>query len=233
MASLSLIFLERAMGQIFIEGFLLQASLIFALGAQNLYVLESGLQKRHCIAVSFTCFFCDFFIIMLGVLGTNHLLVRFPQIKIFFGLIGIGFMIHYGLGKLKLKDFDLRFGGVEHLSPSLYRSILQAMTFSIVNPHAYLDGIVLIGGYASKYDVMEERAMIGIGASLYSLLWFLLLSYASSSMLPFLREPRRMKWAMNLSGMLLILLSFKLGLEVYGWLYESLNEAPLALQTES
>lgn len=209
------------MARLFFEGFFLQASLIFALGAQNLYVLESGLRKRHRFAVSITCFLCDLLIIMMGVMGMAVMLKSYPGIKIVFGVMGIGFMLHYALGKINSKEEDIQEREDLTDNSGLWKSVLKAITFSIINPHAYLDGIVLIGGYATKYPDTIQRVSVGMGASIYSLVWFLMLSNATSSMKPLLMSGKRMRLAMGLSGVILLFLSFKLSLDVYDWLLET------------
>lgn len=89
------------MDQMFLEGFLLQASLIFALGAQNIFVLESGLKKQHPLIVSFACFFCDLLLIMLGVTGAATLFTFFPYAKVSIGIIGILFLFYYDWSKFR------------------------------------------------------------------------------------------------------------------------------------
>ncbi len=218
------------MSQVFLEGFLLQASLIFALGAQNIFILETGIRKQHHILVSFVCFLCDYFIIMLGVLGTASLLEEYPQIKIVFGILGISFLIYYGLGKLRSVEQTFNPHETENKSNTLIKSILGAITFSVVNPHAYLDGIILIGGYSTKFSELSERVALGSGAAFYSLIWFLALSSASSTLMTFLGNPRRMRFAMNFAGLILILLSARLGVDVYSWVMDSMNDPALVLQ---
>lgn len=218
------------MSHVFLEGFLLQASLIFALGAQNIFILEAGIRRQHHILVSFVCFLCDYFIIMLGVLGTASLLEKYPQIKIAFGVLGISFLVYYGWGKLRSVEQSFSPHETEHKSNTLIKSILGAITFSVVNPHAYLDGIILIGGYSTKFSELSERVALGSGAAFYSLVWFLVLSSASSTLMTFLGNPRRMRFAMNLSGLILILLSARLGVDVYSWVMDSVNDPALVLQ---
>ena len=89
------------MDQMFLEGFLLQASLIFALGAQNIFVLESGLKKQHPLIVSFACFFCDLLLIMLGLAGAATLFTFFPYAKVSIGIIGILFLFYYDWSKFR------------------------------------------------------------------------------------------------------------------------------------
>lgn len=209
------------MGQIFMEGFLLQASLIFALGAQNLYVLESGLRKNHYFAVSFVCFVCDLTIIMMGVIGMAALLNEYPEIKVVFGVLGVGFLSYYGIAKIMAKGEQILLHETLDRSKTLKKSILSAVAFSVINPHAYLDGIVLIGGYSTKFHDIEQRLLIGLGASIYSLVWFLLLSSASSKFLPLFTNPQRMRLVTRGAGVLLVYLSLKLSVDVYGWIIDS------------
>lgn len=211
------------MGHVFFEGLLLQASLIFALGAQNLFVLESGLRRQYHLTVSIVCYLCDLALIMLGVAGAATLFTHFPQIKILFGVLGIGFLFHYGFGKLRTKEEEIIMNESLHREKSLRRSILSAITFSLINPHAYLDGIVLIGGYSAKYADLQDRVILGLGASTFSLIWFLVLSSASSQMMPLFKSPRRMRYVMSTAGVVLIFLSAKLSLDVYGWVMEAIK----------
>ena len=207
------------MSAVFFEGLLLQASLIFALGPQNLFILESGLRRRYHITVSIVCALCDLTLIMLGVAGAATFFNQYPQIKIIFGVLGVGFLLLYGFGKIKTQD-ELQLDNLEFKKLTLKRSILKAITFSVVNPHAYLDGIVLIGGYASKYESLSDRVILGLGASSYSLFWFLLLSTGASTLMPLFKNPKTMRYMVGTAGVVLLFLSLRLSLDVYGWVVE-------------
>lgn len=215
------------MREVFLEGMLIQASLIFALGPQNLYVLESGLKRRHHLAVSFACFVCDLVLIMAGVIGAATIFNEFPQIKIVVGVIGVGFLILYGIGKLTHENSEIVFN--EDKTSGLRIAILNAVTFSIVNPHAYLDGLVLIGGYSSKYPEMDLRLALGLGAAIFSLIWFLVLSTGAAIMMPFFQSPKRMKIIMSSAGLVLLFLSAKLSIDVYGWIEDMYPETVASL----
>lgn len=206
------------MKEVFLEGMLLQASLIFALGPQNLFVLESGLRRNHHITVSLVCYFCDLLLIMLGVLGAATFFNFFPQLKVIIGGFGVGFLVIYGVGKLIFdNDVDLR---TPTAGTSLKSVILSSITFSVLNPHAYLDGIVLIGGYSSKYSDLSLRLALGLGASTFSLIWFLLLSFGAASLMPLFQNPRRMRFVMSTAGVVLLFLSARLSMDVLGWIKE-------------
>ncbi len=215
------------MREVFLEGMLIQASLIFALGPQNLYVLESGLKRRHHLSVSFACFLCDLVLIMAGVIGAATIFTKFPQIKIVVGVIGVGFLILYGIGKITHESEDIIFN--EDKSSGLKVAILNAITFSVVNPHAYLDGIVLIGGYSAKYSELGLRLSLGLGAASFSLIWFLFLSTGAAVMMPFFQSPKRMRIIMSSAGLVLLFLSAKLSMDVYGWIADMYPETVASL----
>lgn len=204
--------------RIFLEGFFLQASLIMALGAQNLFILESGIRRRHHLTVSFVCFFCDLLLITLGVAGAATLFHKFPEIKVIVGVLGVSFLFWYGYQKLTKPETLVFSESMDNLG--LRESILKAMTFSWVNPHAYLDGIVLIGGYSIKYGELSDRLILGLGASICSLTWFLALSTTSSRLMPVFNSPRRLRYLMGGAGVCLIFLSARLSFDVYHWIDE-------------
>jgi L-lysine exporter family protein LysE/ArgO len=202
----------------YLEGLLLQAGLIFALGPQNLFVLESGLRREHPFFISTVCFLCDLTLIMTGVLGAATVLAHFPEFKIVIGVLGVFFLIRYGIQKL-LSTEEL--GAAQARKMSTKKQVfLNAVTFSIVNPHAYLDGIVLIGGYSSKYPDLHQRLALGLGASSFSFIWFLTLSFGAGLFLPFFKNREGMKILMTSAGLVLLYMSVKLSFDVYGWIYE-------------
>jgi L-lysine exporter family protein LysE/ArgO len=204
------------MEMIFFEGFFLQASLIFALGAQNIFVIESGLRREHHLTVSLVCFLCDFTLIMLGVAGAATLFNHFPFIKIAIGILGVGFLFAYGVQKFRGHDSVVL--SEDNRKKSLVRSIILAATFSILNPHAYLDAFILIGGFAAKYAELESRLLLGLGAAIFSGVWFLTISTLAGKLKELLLNPLRIKTFMQVAGLALILLSGKLGVEVISWI---------------
>lgn len=211
------------MGSLFFEGLLLQASLIFALGAQNLFVLESGLRRQNHLVVSFVCFLCDLTLILLGVAGAATVFTKFPHLKILVGVLGVSFLFAYGVSKLLSSDDQSLSKREENFNHTLKRSIILSITFSILNPHAYLDAFILIGGFSTKYALLQDRIVLGLGAAVYSGLWFLILSTMSSVMKPILEHPGRMKLVMSAAGLALIFLSGKLGMDVMGWINMEFN----------
>jgi len=202
---------------IFTEGFFLQASLILALGAQNLYVLEAGLNRRRHLLVAAVCSICDVLLILLGVLGAASILVQVPWLKIFFGAAGVAFLAYYGVKKLFEKSsVDSNETKVSNTAVAVIVS--QALAFSLLNPHVYLDTIVLIGGYSTQFAESVDRVKFGAGASAFSLLWFFGLAFFAAAMSRFLHNKTAMRAISIVSGVILLLLSLKLGVDVWHWL---------------
>lgn len=206
------------MASIFLEGLLLQASLIFALGAQNLYVLESGMNKQNPVAVSFVCFFCDLLLITLGVAGAGSLFSSYATLKILIGVLGAFFLFCFGLKKIICHDVSLESPIKQTLRSNLGRSVLMAITFSLFNPHAYLDAFILIGGYSTKYHILSQRMVLGFGAATFSLVWFLSLSGASGFIKPLFFNHKKLKIVSMSCGVLLLFLSFRLSADVLSWM---------------
>jgi L-lysine exporter family protein LysE/ArgO len=200
----------------FIQGFLLQASLIFAFGAQNIFVLESGLKKQKHLLVAVACTLCDFVLTMVGVLGAATIFVRMPMFKIFMGVIGVAFMLYYGLQKILAKPVDMYLPA--HLPIETKKVITLTLGFSLLNPHVYLDTVVLIGSYSAKFQQLIDRAWFGLGASFASFIWFFSLVLLAATFSKFFINPKRMRTVSQISGIILICLAFKLAMQVYQWI---------------
>lgn len=202
----------------FFEGFLLQASLILALGAQNIFVLESGLKKRSQYLVALICSFCDAVLIFLGVAGAASFFVQTPWLKIAFGVLGVIFLLFYAVQKLIEGIRSSEVGPYEEIAAfSVKKTVILALSFSLLNPHVYLDTIILIGGYSAKFSEFSKRMEFGAGAASFSMLWFFILAAFAYFLRKPLESPNTMKMISLISGVILLVLSWKLGLEVYKW----------------
>ena len=156
---------------------------------------------------------------MMGVVGAAPFINSYPEIKILIGILGVGSLVTYGIEKIRLNKLNLSINQNERRN-SFKATIVSSLVFSLVNPHAYLDGIVLIGGYSTKYLDLNNRLALGLGAASFSLIWFLFLSIGASFMLPIFKSGKNMRLLMAGSGVLLIFLSFRLGVDVYTWVKE-------------
>ncbi len=203
----------------FIQGLLLQSSLILALGAQNLFVLDCGVRKRNPLLVAITCGVCDLVLIILGVLGAAALFRAAPLIQPVIGALGVLFLFYYGF--LKLRE-GLRSTAISQTaadqSVTLKATLIAALSFSLLNPHVYLDALVLIGGYSTKFPAMGERLLFGAGAASFSVIWFLALAFGAAAISTHLQSAKVLRGLSLASGVVLIALSFKLGTEALSWI---------------
>ena len=203
---------------IFLQGFFLQASLILALGAQNIFVLNSGLRRQRHLLVAFVSSVCDTLLVFVGVLGVATIFVQVPLLKIGLGIVGVGFLFYYGILKLKEAKNGTSLAVSKAQGTTIKQAVMASLGFSLLNPHVYLDTVVLIGGYSSKFPELIDRFYFGAGASTFSTIWFFGLALLASVASRFLNNPKAMRIVALISGLILVLLSFKLGSDVLGWL---------------
>ena len=201
------------------EGFVLQASLILALGAQNIFVLNSGLRRQRHLLVAFVSSACDTFLIFVGVLGIATVFAQVPILKVGLGFAGVGFLFFYGFLKIKEARKGVAITPGSEQTTSVKQTVLAALGFSLLNPHVYLDAVVLIGGYSSKYEHLTERVYFGAGASIFSVIWFYGLSLLASTGSRLLSNPRAMRIVSLISGFILVTLAIKLGTDVLSWIH--------------
>ena len=172
----------------FISGFLLSLSLILAIGAQNAFVLRQGLLRQHVFAVSLFCGVSDALLITAGVAGFGSLAEAVPWFETAMRYGGAAFLIWYGWKNARSAwrggaVLDTEGAGATALGPAL--GTLAAITW--LNPHVYLDTVVLIGSISAQYD---PRWPFGLGAVLGSLTFFFSLGYGARVLAPLFRKPR-------------------------------------------
>ena len=158
----------------FLPGFALSLTLILAIGAQNAFVLRQGLKQQHVFWVCATCALSDALLIAAGVAG--------------FGALGVAFLIWYGaqnaLSAWRGGEALTADGGA---SRSLYHTILTLLALTWLNPHVYLDTVVLLGSISAQY---QDRLAFGIGAVSASFIFFFGLGYGARLLTPLFAKPR-------------------------------------------
>src|SRR5579863_9372614 len=133
-------------GSAFITGFLLSATLIVAIGAQNAFVLRQGIRRQHVGAIVSFCAVADLLLIAAGVAGLAAVLGSLPRLTSLLTILGAGFLVWYGLSALRraLHPRTL-YTGADAQSLSLRLAMAQAAGFTLLNPHVYLDTVLLMG----------------------------------------------------------------------------------------
>jgi L-lysine exporter family protein LysE/ArgO len=172
-----------------VEGFLLGAGLIIAIGAQNAFVLRQGLIRQHVFAVTTTCALSDVVLIAAGVAGLGTLVRASPDLLTAITLAGALFLLAYGALAFRraLAPGRLEAGRVEGGSLRAVLATCLALTF--LNPHVYLDTVVLVGGLSARHSGNAAVAF-GAGAGLASVLWFYGLGYGARLAAPLFALPR-------------------------------------------
>jgi L-lysine exporter family protein LysE/ArgO len=196
---------------IFIQGFFLQASLILALGAQNIFVLNSGLRREHHLLVALISSICDTLLVFVGVLGIASIFVQIPVLKIGLGIVGVGFLLFYGILKLREAKRGTTVLQESTRVTTIKHTIFTSLGFSLLNPHVYLDTVVLIGGYS------YERFYFGAGAASFSTIWFFSLALLAAFGSRLLNNVQAMRVVSLISGLVLLILAVKLGRDVWSW----------------
>ncbi|MGC7560017.1 LysE/ArgO family amino acid transporter [Pasteurella sp. PK-2025] len=174
-----------------LQGFLVTSGLIIAIGAQNAFVLKQGLLKQNILAVILTCFMCDIVLISLGVLGLGSLISQSPVATVALAFLGGGFLLLYGL-----KAFLSAYQGNASLqlmaqtaSPQTTRhAVVATLLITLLNPHVYLDTVVILGGIAGTL-AFNEKLLFLAGALLMSALWFFSLGYGAGLLSRFFQRP--------------------------------------------
>ncbi|AXI48954.1 amino acid transporter [Sulfitobacter sp. SK012] len=172
----------------FLPGFALSLTLILAIGAQNAFVLRQGLKRQHVLAVCLICAVSDALLIIAGVAGFGALAQALPWFEIAMRYGGAAFLIWYGWRNAKSAwrggaALDIE-GSTEQSLPRIAATLL-ALTW--LNPHVYLDTVVLIGSISAQYP---DRFAFGVGAVMASFVFFFALGYGARLLGPLFTRPR-------------------------------------------
>ena len=176
----------------FISGFLISISLILALGPQNVFVLRQGLLRSHVFASCLVCSISDALLIAAGVLGVGLFITQIEGLAVWMSIGAAIFLIFYGCLRIKsaLNPKGLEVDDSE--SKDLWPTMLAGLAFTYLNPHVYVDTLLLIGGASSSYTG-DDQLMFGIGAATASFVFFFSLGYGAKSLSPLLNNPESWK----------------------------------------
>ena len=172
----------------FLPGFALSLTLILAIGAQNAFVLRQGLRREHVFWVCLTCGLSDALLIAAGVAGFGALAERLPWFETAMRYGGAAFLIWYGWrNALSAWRGGASLETEGTATPSLSRAIGTLLALTWLNPHVYLDTVVLIGSISAQYP---DRMAFGAGAVSASFVFFFALGYGARLLSPFFARPR-------------------------------------------
>ncbi|MCM2292914.1 LysE/ArgO family amino acid transporter [Allorhizobium sp. BGMRC 0089] len=193
----------------FLPGLFLGLSLIVAIGAQNAFVLRQGLQRHHVFAVCLVCALSDAVLVMAGISGFGALVTALPKLELVMTLAGAAFLFVYGL-----KSLWAAYKATSGLDPaareagSLTKTLATCLAFTWLNPHVYLDTVVLLGSVSTHYG--ENRFIFGLGSITASFAFFFALGYGARLLAPVFARPVAWRVLDLIIGVIMIALSIKL-----------------------
>jgi len=193
------------------QGFGLSLALIVAIGAQNAFVLRQGLLGAHVRSVVAFCAGMDALLIAVGVFGAAWLGTRLPGLSSWLRWGGAAFLAGYALLALRRALHPGASLQAARLGASSRRAALaQAAAFTLLNPHVYLDTVLLVGSVGAQQPGRWLQASFVLGASLASLLWFTLLGGLAQRLAPWLARPRVWQGIDAAMALLMLLLALAL-----------------------
>jgi len=172
-----------------LQGFSLGASLIIAIGSQNAFVLRQGLRREYVFTICTICFACDALLILLGVAGFGTLVSSSALLMNVARWGGALFLFAYGVKSFyaAVKGGSLKVDEAEKGTNSMQWAIMTTLALTLLNPHVYLDTVVLLGSIAAQHPA-HERAFFAVGAMSASLAWFYSLGYGARLLTPLFRK---------------------------------------------
>ena len=159
-------------------GFFTGFSLILAIGAQNIFVIEQGLKKQYVFLVCLICSISDLLLIFLGIFLFEYFRNFFTyKVELIFNILLLAFLIYFVISKIKIKYDELNID-FENNSISLKNTVIKTLGFTYLNPHVYSDTVFFLGNF-SKNFLISQKYYFGIGAAVASFLFFFCLGYLS------------------------------------------------------
>jgi len=171
----------------FIQGFGTGGGLIVAIGAQNAFVLSQGVRRNHHFIIALVCILCDAVSIYAGVAGFGTAVSTNPALSQLVAWGGAGFLFFYGFGSLRSAVRGGSLDISERTTMTLKAAIISTLAVTLLNPHFYLDTVILLGSVSSQFHA-ENRLYFWFGAVSASTLWFISLSFGGQILAPLFKK---------------------------------------------
>ncbi|MBU8850178.1 MAG: LysE/ArgO family amino acid transporter, partial [Desulfobacterales bacterium] len=159
------------------------SGLIIAIGAQNAFVLSHGVRKNHYIIIPLICAVCDALLIILGVTGMGTLIASNKSLSLVAGIGGAVFLFIYGIRSFRSAIRGGSLAANQKDESSLKAAILTTLAVTLLNPHVYLDTVILLGSISSQFQ-QPGHIFFGAGAVTASFVWFFSLSLGGRMLAP-------------------------------------------------
>ena len=195
-------------------GFFTGLSLILAIGAQNIFVIEQGLKRQYVFLVCLICSLSDLILIFLGIFLFEYFKSLFTDnIELIFNILLFIFLMYFVSTKLRFKYHDLNIN-LKESKISLKSVILKTLGFTYLNPHVYSDTVFFLGNF-SKNFLITQKYLFGIGATIASFLFFFTLGYLSKFSSKYLQSVKVWKIINLLIIIFMNILAFYVLLDIF------------------
>lgn len=194
----------------FVSGFLTSLALIVPIGAQNAFVLKLGLTRQHVLVIALLCGFMDASLILLGVMFVGATFGQYAWALLAVKLVGVAFLVVYG--------FRAFLTAYRHAQPlaqtplsqtiSLRSAVATALGFTLLNPHVYLDTVLLIGGISVQYQ--PKQYDYALGALTASFTWFLTLGFGARLLTPLFAKAKTWVFLEVVIGLLMWSIAYQI-----------------------
>jgi len=170
-----------------VPGFLTGLSLIMAIGAQNAFVIRQGLTRKYVFLVVFICALSDAFLILLGVAGLGALISSLPWLLEIVRWFGVLYLTWFGIKSLRsaFNTQSLDASGVQ--SGSAKTVVLSVLGFTFLNPHVYLDTVILLGSIGNQFG--PDKWWFALGGMVASIVWFSSIGFGAKAASRFMAKP--------------------------------------------
>ena len=197
-----------------LSGFLLGASLIIAIGAQNAFILRQGLLRRHVFILCLICATSDAALIALGVGGLGTLVSQAPTLITAVTIGGVLFLGAYAAVAFRRALHPAGMKASASTGGSLKAAVAACLAFTFLNPHVYLDTVVLLGSLSARFEG-AGRIAYGAGAALASFVWFFGLGYGARLLEPVFAKPAAWRVLDIIIGLVMAALAVSLALTLF------------------
>ena len=174
-------------------GFFTGLSLILAIGAQNIFVIEQGLKKQYVFFVCLICSISDLLLIFFGIFLFEYFRNFFNDIvELIFNILLLVFLVYFIIGKIRIKydEFKINFA---NNTISLKNTLIKTLGFTYLNPHVYSDTVFFLGNFSKNFLILQKY-YFGIGASIASFLFFFSLGFLSKFLSKYLQNQTTWKF---------------------------------------
>ncbi len=193
-----------------LDGFGLGMGLIVAIGAQNMFVLRQGLRRKYMFVTALICSVSDAVLILFGIYGFGAIVVRYPELITALTWGGASIVFFYGIISFRSSFSSISYhGDSPETNLSWQKIVLTTLAFTWLNPHVYLDTVVLVGSIGVQYEDVNQF-LFAIGAMSASIIWFFGLVYGAARLAPLFGNPLTWRVLDSIVGIVMWWISYSL-----------------------